>query len=143
MFGYGNITAFDLSNEAVNLFIQQCPPYGAWTHLGATTTDKGGRMKHEINYAAVPIQKTSGQYPIRCVVGGDFSVAAGQVWVLEHGVGGRSLSLRVSCVCVCRVTRYDRETDTRHTDACAWLMQAWCTTLTARSRRVTTRSCWR
>ena len=41
VFGYGNITAFDLSNEAVNLFIQQCPPYGAWTHLGATTTDKG------------------------------------------------------------------------------------------------------
>jgi hypothetical protein len=104
VFGYGNITAFDLSNEAVELFVQPCPPYGAWTHLGATTTDKGGRMKHEINYAAVPIQKTPGQYPIRCVVGGDFSVAAGQVWVLEHGVGGRSLSLHVSyvvCVVCC------------------------------------------
>jgi hypothetical protein len=109
VFGYGNITAFDLSNEAVNLFIQQCPPYGAWTHLGATTTDKGGRMKHEINYAAVPIQKTSGQYPIRCVVGGDFSVAAGQVWVLEHGVGGRSLSLRSRVSCVSRYVLRSRD----------------------------------
>ena len=35
-------------------------------------------MKHEINNAAVPIQKTSGQYPICDVVGGDF-FAAGQV----------------------------------------------------------------
>jgi hypothetical protein len=73
----------------VDLFVQPCPPYGAWVHVGATSTDKAGRMKHEINFHKAPIQKTPGQYPIRCVVGGDFSVAAGQVWVLERGVGGK------------------------------------------------------
>jgi len=29
-----------------------------------------------------------GQYPVRCVVNGDASVAAGHIWVLDYGVGG-------------------------------------------------------
>lgn len=57
-------------------------------HVGSTSTDKLGRLKYEIDFNKCPIQKTPGQYPVRCVVGGDFSVAAGQIWVLQRGVGG-------------------------------------------------------
>jgi hypothetical protein len=88
VFGYGNVTCFALSKEKVEVFIQPSPPYGSWLSIGVTETNKDGRMQMEIPFDACPVQTTPGHYPVRIAVLGDNSLAYGQLWVLNHGVGG-------------------------------------------------------
>ncbi len=47
----------------------------------------------EVPFDKCPIQKIPGHYPVRIAVLGDYSVAAGQLWILNQGVGGTQCSI--------------------------------------------------
>jgi len=93
-FAYGTVDK-DLKDEAVEVFIQDDPPYGEWLSLGTEMTsrdgehgtrfgvkDDGGRI-----FFAVPDDKVRsvGRHPVRMLVKGDHSFAAFSLFVIEPG----------------------------------------------------------
>jgi len=84
VFYYG---LYDLVKEKIEVFVLPDPPYGKWLSIGTGETDKDGRLIWEVPYSSCSIQSTPGHYPVRMVVLGDLSIAAGQLWVLKPGSG--------------------------------------------------------
>ncbi|KAL6080106.1 tryptophan--tRNA ligase, variant 2 [Balamuthia mandrillaris] len=68
LYGVFSYALFDLRNEKVEVFVQLTPPYGPWTSVGISETDRNGRLIHAVPYSQCPIQSAAGHYPVRMVV---------------------------------------------------------------------------